>query len=171
MPYLVLIQDGGRTTPAKMPELNKLDFLLGVWKGRSVDQFGEKGVLESSLECTREPSERFLQLRGETRKEDGVLVNRAIDFITYDSKAKKYIRKRIFSYGFITNEEGQWQDDNTLVFQVIKYDNEPIAFAGTLWRSFIRRYGDNEIGHGLLTARQGEEYMVYGETRATRVDR
>jgi len=149
-----------------LSELEKLDFLLGSWKGRSVDQFGEKGTLESTLECTREPSEHFLQLRGENRK-DGALVNRAIQFITYDTKAKKFIGKRIWSYGFIENGEGTWQGD-TLMLQ-IRFDNAPPEFEGTLWRSFIRRYGDKEIGHGLYTAKEGGEYRLYGETRQNRV--
>lgn len=152
-----------------MSELDKLDFLLGRWKGRSTDQFGEKGVLESSFEYTRELGGRFVQAKGETRKNDEVL-NQSIDLITYDSNAKKYIRKRFWSYGFIENCEGHWEDEDTIVFQ-ITFDNPPPGFAGTQWRSFIRRYGDKEIGHGLLTAKKGEEYELYGESRAVRVVR
>jgi hypothetical protein len=150
-----------------MPELDRLDFLLGRWKGRSVDQFGEKGIQESTLGCDREPSDKFLRLLGENRK-DGALVNRSIEFIAYDSKIKKFLCKRMWSMGFIENGEGDWQDDDTLVFQ-IKFDNEPEFFAGTFWRSFIRRYGADEIGHGLYTARKGEEYHLYGETREVRL--
>jgi hypothetical protein len=152
-----------------MSELDKLSFLVGRWKGQSSDQFGEKGVLESSSECSRELGDRFLQIRGETRK-DGVVINASIDFITYDSKVKKYIRKRMWSYGFIENGEGEWEDDNTIVFKTT-YNNEPLGFEGTLWKSFIRRYSNDEIGHGLLTARKGEPYRLYGETRAVRVNR
>ncbi len=136
--------------------------------GRSVDQFGEKGVLESSLAYTKEPSDHFLQVRGETRK-DGTLLNSAIGFIAYDPKAKKYIWKRVWSYGFIENGEGNWEDRDTIAFQIVKFDNEPEGFTGSLWKTFIRRYGDDEIGHGLYTAKAGEGYRLYGESRATRV--
>jgi hypothetical protein len=152
-----------------LSELDKLSFLVGRWKSRTEDQFGEKGVLESTFECTRELGDRFLQTRGETRK-DNVVINKAIDFITFDYKIKKYIRKRMWSYGFIENGEGQWEDDNTLMFQ-ITYNNEPLGFEGTLWKSFIRKYSDNEIGHGLYTAKKGEHYKLYGESRATRSNR
>jgi hypothetical protein len=76
----------------------------------------------------------------------------------------------MWSYGCIENGEGQWEDENTIVFQ-IAYNNEPPMFEGPLWRSFIRKYGDNEIGHGLLTAKKGEAYRLYGETRAVRSNR
>jgi len=152
-----------------LSELDRLSFLVGKWRGRTEDQFGEKGVLESISECTRELGDHFLQTRGETRK-DGVVINKAIDFITYDSKIRKYVRKRMWSYGFIENGEGQWEDGNTIVFQTT-YNNEPLGFEGTLWKSFIRKYGDNEIGHGLYTARKGETYKLYGETRAVRLPR
>lgn len=150
-----------------MSGLERLDFLVGRWKGRSTDQFGEKGIIESNLECTKELDGRFLQLRGESTK-DGSVINRAITFVTFDSRAGKYISKRMWSYGFIENGEGEWEDDGTLMFE-IKFDNPPPGFAGTRWRSFIRRYSDSEIGHGLYTANEGEEYQLYGETRQSRV--
>jgi len=150
-----------------MVGLSTLDFLVGSWKGRSVDQFGEKGTIDSALECRREPSERFLQLLGESRK-DGKLLNRSVEFITYDPGVRKYISKRMWSMGFIENGVGTWKDGDTLVFQ-IRFDNEPPFFAGTLWRGFIRRYGDDEIGHGLYTAKKGGRYRLYGETRERRV--
>lgn len=149
-----------------MNELGKLDFLIGNWKGRSVDQFGERGTLDSTLVCSRDPSEQFIQLRGETRK-DRKLFNRSVEFITYDSRIRRYVSKRMWSMGFIENGVGTWKDVNTLIFQ-IKFDNEPKYFAGTLWRSFIRKYSENEIGHGLYTAKKGGRYRLYGETRATR---
>lgn len=153
-----------------MPELDSLQFLIGRWRGSSVDQFGEKGVLETFAECTHEPSEKFVQLRGENRK-DGKILNRGIQFITYDPKSKKYISKRIWSMGFIENGEGVWEDDNTLVFQ-IKFDNAPEFFLGTSWKSFIRRYEEDQIGTGLYTkGKEESEYKLYGETRLSRISK
>ena len=131
-----------------------------------MDQFGERGVLESTLECTHEPSERFVQLRGETRK-DGKFLNRAVTFITYDSSARSYVYNRIWSYGFIENGLGAWKDPKTLQFQ-IKFVNEPSYFKGTVWRSFIRFYSDNEISTGLYTAKKGQRYRLYGENKLSR---
>jgi hypothetical protein len=149
-----------------MSEIEKLGFLLGRWKGRTVDQFGEKGTLESTMECTHEPSDYFVQLKGETRKK-GKVLNRAVEFITYDSAVRKYVYKRIWSMGFIENGVGGWKGSDTLMFQ-IKFDSEPRFFRGTLWRSFIRRYGDDKIGTGLYTAKKGQRYRLYGETKLTR---
>ena len=149
-----------------MSELERLEFLLGSWTGRTVDQFGEKGTLTSTLECTHEPSEHFLQLVGETRKE-GKFLNRAVEFITYDSAVRRYVCKRIWSMGFIENGVGGWKGPDTLLFQ-IKFDSEPRFFKGTLWKSFIRRYSNNEIGTGLYTAKKGQRYRLYGETKFTR---
>ena len=149
-----------------MSGLERLEFLLGSWKGRSVDQFGEKGTLESTLECTHEPSEHFVQLRGETKK-GGKVLNRAVEFITYDPGVRRYVYKRMWSMGFIENGTGGWKDPDTLQFQ-IKFDSEPPFFRGTLWRSFIRKYSDNEIGTGLYTAKKGQRYRLYGETKLTR---
>jgi hypothetical protein len=163
---MVLIREASRN--GTLSGLRKLDFLLGRWEGKSVDQFGEKGTLMATRECTREPSEEFIQMVGENRKE-GKLVNRSIEYITYDSKTKKYLCKRMWSMGFIENGEGTWRDANTLMFQ-IKFDREPKFFEGTLWRSFIRKYSENEIGHGLFTAKKGGRFHLYGETRERRVD-
>ena len=135
-----------------------------------MDQFGEKGVLESTSEATRELGDHFIKIKGETRK-DNVTINSALYFITYDLKIKKYVHKRMWSYGFIENGEGLWEDQNTLVFQITKFDNEPRWFEGMSWKSFIRRYGDNEVGFGLYAAKKGEEYKLYGESRASRVNR
>lgn len=150
-----------------MSELSKLDFLLGRWKGISVDQFGEKGTLETTLECTHYPSEKFIQLSGESRK-DGKILNRGVEFIGYDQKLQKYIYKRIWSYGFIENGVGDWEDQDTLMFD-IRFDNEPQYFEGTRWRAFIRRYGRDRIGTGLYTAKSGEEYRLYGESKIDRI--
>jgi hypothetical protein len=149
-----------------MSEMDRLGFLLGRWKGLSVDQFGEKGTLESTLECTQEPSEHFIQLSGETRK-DGKLLNRSVEFVTYDSAVRKYVYKRMWSMGFVENGVGGWKGNDTLLFQ-IRFDSEPPFFRGTLWKSFIRRYSDDEIGTGLYTAKKGQRYRLYGETRLNR---
>jgi len=150
-----------------MSGLDRLEFLVGRWQGESEDQFGEKGVIVSTMECTRDLDGRFLQLRGESTK-DGAVLNRAVTYITFASKTQRYVSKRMWSYGFIENGEGTWEDGDTLVFQ-IEFDNAPPEFSGTRWKSFIRRYGDNEIGHGLYTAKEGEAYRLYGETRQTKV--
>jgi hypothetical protein len=151
-----------------MDGLRRLDFLLGHWKGQSTNQFGQSGTTDSTLECTREPGDEFIRIQGETRKK-GRLLNRWDEYITFDSRIRRYISKRMWSMGFIENGEGTWRDANTLVFR-IKFDREPPYFIGTMWKSFIRRYGENELGHGLYTAKKGGRFRLYGEAREKRVE-
>jgi hypothetical protein len=151
-----------------MPELDRLSFLLGSWRGEAVDQFGEKGVLTSSSECTRVLDGRFLRWEGETKK-DGAILNQSVQFIGYDSARGSYVFKRLWSYGFIENGTGGWQDDQTLMFDITSVDNRPAWFEGMQWRSFIRRYSDSEVGHGLYSSAGGGPFKLYGETRVLKV--
>lgn len=150
-----------------MAPLETLTFLVGRWRAEATDQFGEQGVIETTMECSRDLGEGSLILRGESRNA-GRLVNSSVQWIIYDTAAGKFIRKSLYSYGFINNEEGTW-DGDTLLFDVVKIDNEPASFRSLRWRSFIRRYSDDEVGFGLLVAKPGEEFKPYGETRARRV--
>ncbi len=149
-----------------MSPLESLGFLEGRWHAEAADQFGEQGVIESNFECSRDLGDGSLIIRGESRNA-GRPVNSSIQFIVYDAARGKFIRKALYSYGFINNEEGAW-DGDTLLFDVVTIDNEPASFRGVRWRSFIRRYGDDEIGLGLLAAKPGEDFVPYGETRARR---
>jgi hypothetical protein len=151
----------------KVPGLDRLEPFLGRWKGSYANQFGEEGVLESSSECTKELDGRFIQWKGETKK-DGVPINSSIEFIAFDARLHKYIMKRLWSYGFIENGVGDWTDDTTLTFDIKNFDNPPPGFEGKGWRSFIRVYGKDEIGHGLLVSEHGGEYRPYGESRVFR---
>ncbi len=147
--------------------LKKLAFLLGDWRGRSEDQFGEKGVIESTFSFTQDPSDHFIAARGESWKE-GKLVNRGLSFLIFDPNIGKYVRKSIFSYGWVNNEVGEWKNDR-LVFDIISIDGEPEFFKGLRWRSFIHKYSENEIGSGLEVAKKEEPFRLYGESRARRL--
>ncbi len=147
--------------------MERLRFLLGEWKGWSEDQFGEKGVIESKMTFTLEPSDGFITGRGESWKE-GQLVNRAVSYLMFDPDIGKYVRKSIFSYGWINNEVGEWKDDR-LVLDVVSMDGEPEYFKGVKWRSFVQKYSEDEIGVGLEASKRGELFRLYGETRARRV--
>jgi len=151
-----------------MSELDRLGFLVGRWHGKSVDQFGEKGELESNSECTRVLDGRFLRWDGTTTK-DGKTLNQAIQFFAHDSSKEKYVFKRFWSYGFIENGEGGWDDERTLLFDITTVENRPKWFEGMQWRSFIRKYSDSEIGHGLYASKNGGPFELYGESRVFRV--
>jgi hypothetical protein len=147
--------------------LRRLEFLIGKWKGRAEGQFGEKGVIESAFECSHEPSEMFIATIGESRT-NGKQVNKGASYLTWDHNINKYVRKSMFSYGWINNEVGDLQG-NRLTFQVVSMDSEPDYFKGLAWRSFIHKYSEHEIGTGLEVSKQGEPFQPYGESKARRV--
>jgi len=147
-------------------QLKQLRFLLGEWKGRAEDQFGEKGVIESTYVFTQDPSEEFIAETDESWKE-GKLVNRSVAYLMFDQNIGKSVRKNVFSYGWINNEVGEWKDDK-LVFDVVSIDGEPDSFKGVKWRSFIRKYSEDEIGAGWELSKKGGPFQPYGETKARR---
>lgn len=158
-PIMVLI--------ATVEPLKRLSFLIGQWRSRSEDQFGEKGVLEGTFECSYEPSEKFIATIGES-KSNGKFVNRAASYLMWDQNTSKYVRKSFYSYGWILNEIGDLNGDR-LVLDVVSMDGEPDYFKGTKWRSFIQKYSENEIGTGLEVSKDHEPFRVYGESRAKRI--
>lgn len=147
--------------------LKRLEFMIGQWKSRSEDQFGEKGIIEGTFECSHEPSDKFIATVGESRS-SGKIVNRASSFLIWDPNIRKYVRKSMFSYGWVLNEVGVLNGDR-LVFDVVSIDGEPDFFKGTKWRSFIQKYSDNEIGTGLEVSKENGPFHLYGESRAKRI--
>ena len=148
-------------------QLKELSFLLGKWKGKAEDQFGEKGVIESTSSFNQDPNEKFISGRTESWK-DGKLVNSSHSFLIWDPNIFKYVQKSVFSYGWVNNEVGELNGDR-LLFDILSIDGEPSFFKGVKWRSFIHRYSEKEIGSGLEVAKGGEPFHLYGETRARRV--
>jgi len=148
-------------------QITRLEFLIGHWRSRAENQFGEKGVIEGVLECSHEPSEKFIAMMGESRSE-GKLVNRGVSYLMWDENISKYVRKSLFSYGWILNETGSMNGDR-LVLDVVSMDGEPDYFRGTRWRSFIQKYSENEIGTGLEVAKDNGPFGLYGESRAKRI--
>lgn len=155
------------TSTLSVEPLKRFEFLIGHWKSRAENQFDEKGIIEGTLECRHEPSEKFIAMIGESRSE-GKLVNRGLSYLMWDENIKKYVRKSLFSYGWILNEVGSLVGDR-LTLDVVSMDGEPDYFKGTRWRSFIQKYSENEIGTGLEVAKDNGPFKLYGESRAKRV--
>ncbi len=147
--------------------LRKLEFLIGKWKGRAENQFGEKGVIEGTFDCTHDPGEKFIAMIGEART-NGKLLHRALTYLMWDQNLQKYVRKSVYSYGWILNEVGELNGDR-LTLDVVSTDGEPDFFKGTRWRSYLHEYSSEEIGTGLEVAKVGEPFRLYGEQRARKV--
>jgi len=54
------------------------------------------------------------------------------------------------------------------MFDITGVENPPAWFEGMKWKSFIRKYGESEIGHGLLGSNHGEPFKLFGESRVSR---
>ena len=147
--------------------LRKLEFLIGRWKGKAENQFGESGTIDSTFECTHDPGEKFIAMMGEARS-NGKLLHRALTYLMWDQNVRKYVRKSIYSYGWILNEVGELTKDR-LTFDVVSTDGEPDFFKGTRWRSFLHKYSSEEIGTGLEIAKPGEPFRPYGEQRSKKL--
>jgi hypothetical protein len=164
--FLFLAQQEAAEATMSEP-LKRLEFLIGKWKGKAEGQFGEKGIIESIFECSHEPSEMFIAMIGESWT-NGKQVNKSAAYLTWDPNISRYVRKSMFSYGWINNEVGDFHGDR-LAFEVVSMDGEPDYFKGLKWRSFIHKYSDNEIGTGLEVSKNGEPFRLYGESKAKRV--
>jgi len=148
--------------------LDDWKFLVGTWRGASKDQFGEKGIVETTATYALEPGDRFLTARGEAVCE-GRLLNRSLSVMFYDSGLGRFRRKTFFSYGFVNNELEFERTDDEILFDVIV---EPWVkqFEGLRWRSNLRRVSAREIAMGLAEAKEGQLFAAYGEVVLTRVE-
>jgi len=142
--------------------LDEWRFLVGEWKGTTKDQFGEKGIIESVVVFSLEPSEKFILGKGESWCE-GRLLNKGISLLLFDKAEDKFRRKSFFSYGFVNNEVEYARSNNEIRFDV-KVEPLPKEFEGIRWRSFIRKISEKRVAMGLEIAREGEEFRRYGET-------
>ena len=86
----------------------------------------------------------------------------------WDSNIGKYVRKPLYSYGWILNEVGEFNEDR-LTLDVVSTDGEPDYFKGTRWRSYIHKHSLSEIGTGLEVAKEGESFRLYGEQRSRKI--
>lgn len=142
-------------------------FLVGDWKGRSEDEFGGKGVIETSCVFTIELGDSFIYGKQESVR-NGSIENQSISMMFYDKRNKKFIRKTFFNYGFVNNEVEYERSETEIRFEVI-LEPVPQAFDEMKWRSYIRKISDDEIRMGLEDAKPGEDFKSYGENVLVRV--
>ena len=143
-------------------------FLVGTWRGTTPgDQFGETGEVADAAVFSLEPGERFLLTRGEATCEGRVL-NRSLAVMFYDKAADRFRRETFFSYGFVNRETEYARTDDEIRFDVV-VEPRPKEFEGMRWRSFLRRFADDEIATGLEVAKGDGPFESYGEVRLRRI--
>ncbi|MHA2141638.1 MAG: hypothetical protein ACXADC_07205 [Candidatus Thorarchaeota archaeon] len=153
-----------------MSSENPLDawrFLVGEWKGQSKDQFGGEGTIETNTMFTLEISDKYIMSRYEARR-DGKPEHQGIGMLFYDVRNKRFLRKTFYSYGFVNNEVEYESTENEIRFEVVS-EPTPQAFDNMRWRSYIRKISNDEIREGLESAKEGEDFVSYGEDVMKRV--
>jgi hypothetical protein len=142
-------------------------FLIGKWKGSSKDQFGGKGIIETTSTFSLELG-GFILGKHEARR-DGKIENQEISVLFYDRRNKKFRRKTFFSYGFVNNEIEYSRSDEEIRFDVVS-EPSPQAFDGIRWRSYIKKISDVEVLDGLESAKPDEDYKSYGEDSMKKIN-
>jgi len=137
-------------------------FLVGEWKGKSKDEFGEKGIIESLAIFSMEPGEKFIMGRHEGWCE-GRLLNKSITLLFFDKSEGKFKRKSFFSYGFVNHEVEYARSSDEIRFDV-QVEPLPKEFEGIRWRSYLRKISEKKIAMGLEMAKGEKEFKRYGET-------
>ena len=148
--------------------LKQLSFLIGEWKG-SGEGFGtsKNTDISNSLEFEYGPSSSIITGRFEARRA-GKMENNGIMILLHDNNIGKFVRKQVYSYGFVMNEVGDAEGDK-FTFDCVSIDAEPDYWRGMKIRSFLVKHSNDEISMGLEIAKKGEDYQLYGKNRFRRI--
>jgi hypothetical protein len=136
-------------------------FLMGKWKGGSTDQFGDEGEIVTTASFSIELGKYIMGKLDSYRH--GKLENASVSMLFYDVRDQKFRRKTFFSYGYVNNEVEYERTDSEIRFNVVS-EPTPQAFDGMRWRSHILKVSDTEIRLGLESAKEGEDFVTYGES-------
>jgi len=145
--------------------LDKWRFLIGSWRGTAENEFGEEGVVDSIHVFSEKLGGEYITGKHEAWNA-GKLVHKAASFLYYDPMQGKFRRKEIYSYGFVYNEVEYARTDGEIRFEVVS-EPSPKQFAGTRWRSYIRKISDDKIAMGMECAKDEGKFESFGETIAT----
>ena len=147
--------------------MDEWKFLVGEWIGQSKDQFGGEGTIKTSTVFTLEIGGKYIMSRSEAKR-DGKLEHQNIGMLFYDIRNKRFLRKTFYSYGFVNNEVEYEATENEIRFEVVS-EPPPQAFDKMRWRAYIRKVSNDEIREGLESAKEGEDFVSYGEDVMKRV--
>ncbi len=137
-------------------------FLVGKWKGSSIDHSREKVETVSTVSFSTELGSKYIMGKHDFYKE-GKLDRAVISVMFFDSRNERFIRKTFSSLGYVHNEVEHNRTNNEIYFDV-KPEPIPQHFEELRLRSYIRKASDVEISLGLLAATEGEDFEVYYET-------
>ena len=137
-------------------------FLLGTWKGTAEGQYNVVGQITSTIEFTLELNGTCLMAKHEAWT-GNQFVNSSIGLLFYDQLTNRFLRKVLFSYGWVNNDVEYTRSASEIRFETTS-EPLPPQFQGIRWRSYIKKLSDTEIALGLESAKDGGNFTVYGET-------
>jgi hypothetical protein len=103
--------------PKPGPEVRKLGYYVGTWKGHGetvASAFGPAGKLSSLQTCSWFAGNFHIVCRGEETGPTGV--RQFLNIIGYDDKTKAYVQHSISSFGQTEDDQGGALTGNRLVF-------------------------------------------------------
>lgn len=149
-------------------EFKRLGFLIGEWKGKASGPVTEGAKdIENRMVLAFDPGQSIISGTFEARQGERV-ENRGYMYILYDGNKRRYVRKLVYSYGWIQNEEGVFEG-NDLVLDVVSTDAEPDYFKGLRVRHHIQKVTDDEIVTRMETAKNDGDYTLYVQQKFRRV--
>lgn len=147
--------------------IKQLEFLLGRWSGIAEGPGTDDGKLTSTAAFTYEPGKSIISGYRENR-EGKKLENRIIMLFLHDKNLDKFVRKDVYSYGFVVNQIGE-PNGRRFTFDSVGIDSEPEYYKGVKFRTFVEELSDRNITMGVETAKPGETYHLFVQQKLKRV--
>ncbi len=146
--------------------LKGLAFLIGDWDGSGEGFDTKDEEIRNRMSFAYDPSPSIISGRFEAWR-SGKLENKGSMTILYDPNIRKLVRKTVYSYGFIMNEVGELRGER-FDFDCTGVDAMPDFWKGLRIRTFIEKHSDADFTSGLETAKEGEDFRVFGQNRFRR---
>ncbi|MHA2033020.1 MAG: hypothetical protein ACW99Q_26935, partial [Candidatus Kariarchaeaceae archaeon] len=134
----------------------------GDWGGVTIENVIDEGKIISKGTYDYFPSEKYIRGVHEANNEDG-LVNRSVEYLYVDPYSEKFLKKSVFSYGFVNNEVSYHYDRNSIKFEMTM-EPHPKQFEGMIWRSFITKISDIKIELGLERSTDGKDFELFNKS-------
>lgn len=123
-PCIALAGASQDQTPKPGPEIQKLGYYVGTWKGHGeamAGPFGSGGKLSSEQTCDWFAGRFHIVCRGEETGPTGQ--RQYLNIIAYDEKAKAYTQYSISSFGETESDTGGHFTGNKLVYVLDQKDD------------------------------------------------
>ncbi|HZS17273.1 MAG TPA: DUF1579 family protein [Candidatus Udaeobacter sp.] len=150
------------------PELEKLNYYVGTWKGEGETEggpFGPAGKLSSSISCEKFAGGFQVVCRGEERGPTGKRT--FLNILAYDEKAKAYTEYGISSFG-----ESEYTTGGSIVGNKRTFVKD--LDTGVQGKRIKLRYTEVQVSPTLYTykaeaSKDGQEWTLIAEGKITKV--